>query len=206
MKIKKTFIEMAKINFLQKLNSAKNIFNTFIQEKLRNEKENKKKQQINAEDRLISEENENKENKKEKAKKLKSETSLSQIKKKHHYSVSNHPKLEENTHNISSNEFQDLIVNMKKKKKRGIEELFTQNEPQSNQIIETEFIAKIEILTQENDFLKEEKMKLREQIILHKETINKKDQEILKLRSRLNVKKKLILRKMVILKDRLKYN
>ena len=193
MKMKKTFNDMNRANLLMNLISARTIFYGYIQEKIRVEKENKKKQQ-QAEDvesqrkyRENEEYKEKKENIKDQGNPLKSDNILRDVKKKIHYSVANYPKTEENNNNISSSQIQDLLANIKKKKKRAIDELYTQNVPQVNQIVETEFIAKIEILTQENDFLKEEKMKLKEQILLHKEMLNVKDQEIIKLRSRFNV-------------------
>ena len=176
-----TFNKINKAIVFNSLSSARTLFNLYNQEKIRieKEKENIEKQQlINEEEtkRKIEETTEIKENKKNKRKHFSSDINLIN---KNYYNSS---KLNEKNHNVSINETGDLMVN--KKKKRGIEQLF---KPLVNQIIETEFIAKIEILTQENEFLKDEKTKLKEQIIQHKELLTVKDSEIMKLKSKLNV-------------------
>lgn len=90
--------------------------------------------------------------------------------------------LNESNSSINKNkDLLDLLTNIKCKKSKGrIDDLFKiQNEPVVNQILSTEYIAKIEILTEENYSLKEEKIMLKEHLSI-------KEQEIVKLRRKLN--------------------
>ena len=94
-----------------------------------------------------------------------------------------------NDSNSSKNkELEQLLSNIKGKKSKGrMEDLFKpQNEAPISSVLSSEYIAKIEILTKENDTLTFEKNKLNEEMINTKEILKKKEKELMKLRRKLN--------------------